>query len=122
MDIKTLKIIRKAITLVMLINLTILPIIVYGFIIKEPFAIVVTIMSLSALCLINQHRTIGNVLLALLSILISQFFRCVNLHRNERIAFTVMLFFMFLLVLLREECAYFIHKKKREKRRETDLS
>lgn len=114
MDIKTLKNISKAITLAMLINLIILPIIIYGFIIKEPFAVVVTIMSLSALYLINLYRTFGNVLLALLSITISQLFRIIDLHKNERVAFTVMLFFMFLLVLLREQCAYFIHKKKRQ--------
>ena len=114
MDIKTLKMIRKINTAIMLINLMILPIVIYGLIIREPFAIVVSIMALSAVCLINRNKAFGNVLLAVLVVIIAQLFHFIDLTRNERSGYTVMLFFMLLLVGVREMCSHYIHKQKRE--------
>ena len=114
MDIKTLKTISKINTAMMLINLIILPIVIYGFIIREPFAVVVSIMALSVVCLINRYKVFGNVLLALLVVIIAQLFRFIDLSRNERSGYTVMLFFMLILVGVREMCSHYIHKQKRE--------
>lgn len=114
MDIKTLKMIRKVNAAIMLINLMILPIVIYGLIIREPFAVVVSIMALSTVCRINRNRSFGNVLLAVLVVIIAQLFRFIDLTRNERSGYTVMLFFMLLLVGVREMCSHYIHKLTRD--------
>jgi hypothetical protein len=114
MNIKTLRMIKKLNSMLMLFTLLIVPIIVYGFIVKEPFAIVVSIMSLSALCTIKWYRSFGNVLIALLTVVIAQLFRFVELARNERLGYTFMLAAMFLFIVIREYCSFNINKIKKE--------
>lgn len=114
MNIKTLRMIKKLNSMLMLFTLIIVPIIVYGFIVKEPFAIVVSIMSLSALCTIKWYRSFGNVLIALLTVVIAQLFRFVELARNERLGYTFMLVAMFLFIVIREYCSFNINKIKKE--------
>lgn len=101
----------KAVKLVSLITILILPIILYGFIVKSAVAVPIVTLSMLCIYLISYEHYILSIIFAAIYYALAKLLAMVGVTGNDRKIMTILMAFMFVLTIARNAYEYKIKIK-----------